>query len=53
MIMKGYHNLPDETAAALTADGYFKTGDLGKLDADGFLYITGRKKDLIIEQQPN
>ena len=48
MVMKGYHNLPNETAAALTADGYFKTGDLGKIDADGFLYITGRKKDLII-----
>lgn len=48
MIMQGYHNLPNETAAALTADGYFKTGDLGKFDADGFLYITGRKKDLII-----
>jgi long-chain acyl-CoA synthetase len=48
MVMKGYHNLPAETAAALTPDGYFKTGDLGKLDADGFMYITGRKKDLII-----
>ena len=48
MVMKGYHKLPNETAAALTADGYFKTGDLGKLDADGFLFITGRKKDLII-----
>jgi long-chain acyl-CoA synthetase len=48
MIMKGYHHLPNETAAVLTADGYFKSGDLGKLDADGFLYITGRKKDLII-----
>jgi long-chain acyl-CoA synthetase len=48
MVMKGYHNLPDETAAVLTADGYLKTGDLGKMDADGFLYITGRKKDLII-----
>jgi long-chain acyl-CoA synthetase len=48
MVMKGYHKLPNETAAALTADGFFKTGDLGKVDADGFLYITGRKKDLII-----
>jgi long-chain acyl-CoA synthetase len=48
MVMKGYHNLPDETTEVLTADGYFKTGDLGKLDDDGFLFITGRKKDMII-----
>ena len=48
MIMKGYHNLPVETAAVLTPDGYFKTGDLGRFDSDGFLYITGRKKELII-----
>lgn len=48
MIMKGYFNLPDETAAAITADGFFKTGDLGRVDDQGFLYITGRKKDLII-----
>jgi long-chain acyl-CoA synthetase len=47
MIMKGYHNLPEETAAALTPDHFFKTGDLGKLDRDGFLYITGRKKEMI------
>ncbi len=47
MIMKGYYNLPAETAAAMN-DGYFKTGDLGKVDAHGYLYITGRKKDLII-----
>jgi long-chain acyl-CoA synthetase len=48
MVMKGYHNLPQETAAVLTSDGYFKTGDLGRFDSDGFLYITGRKKELII-----
>lgn len=48
MIMQGYHNLPNETFACLTPDGYFKTGDLGTLDADGFLTITGRKKEMII-----
>jgi long-chain acyl-CoA synthetase len=48
MIMKGYYNLPQETAAALTPDKFFKTGDLGMVDPDGFLHITGRKKDLII-----
>jgi long-chain acyl-CoA synthetase len=48
MVMKGYFNLPNDTSAALTADGYFKTGDLGKLDSDGFVFITGRKKEMII-----
>jgi long-chain acyl-CoA synthetase len=48
MIMQGYNNLPKETAEALTPDGYFKTGDLGKVDSEGFIHITGRKKDLII-----
>lgn len=48
MIMKGYHNLPKETGEALTADGYFRSGDIGHLDPDGYLYITGRKKELII-----
>lgn len=48
MIMKGYYKLPDETAAVLSADGFFRTGDLGKVDEDGYLYITGRLKDLII-----
>ena len=47
MVMKGYNNLPNETSQALTSDGYFKTGDLGKIDRDGFIFITGRKKDMI------
>jgi long-chain acyl-CoA synthetase len=45
-IFKGYWNRPDETRAAFV-DGWFKTGDIGQLDADGFLSITDRKKDLI------
>jgi long-chain acyl-CoA synthetase len=46
-VMRGYHNLPEETAAAFTADGFLRTGDIGELDADGFLKVTDRKKDLV------
>ena len=46
--MTGYYGKPDETAAALTADGWLRTGDLGMMDAQGYFRITGRLKEMII-----
>ena len=43
-----YFDAPEATAAAFTPDGWFRTGDLGRVDADGYVWITGRKKDLLI-----
>jgi len=47
-VFSGYWNMPEKTAAEFTADGFFRTGDLGRFSTDGYLSIVGRNKDLII-----
>jgi long-chain acyl-CoA synthetase len=47
-VMLGYHKNPDRTREVLTADGWFRTGDIGKLDVEGRLFLAGRKKNLVV-----
>jgi long-chain acyl-CoA synthetase len=52
-VMKGYWHMPEETAKSITPDGWFKSGDAGYLDADGYLYIHDRVKDMIVSGGEN
>ncbi|NSW87361.1 MAG: AMP-binding protein [Syntrophobacteraceae bacterium] len=52
-VMKGYYNMPEASAEAIDSDGWLRSGDLGILDADGYLSITGRYKDMIIRGGEN
>jgi acyl-CoA synthetase (AMP-forming)/AMP-acid ligase II len=47
-LMKGYHNKPDATKEAVTDDGWFRTGDIGRVDQDGYIFVEDRLKDMII-----
>ena len=50
MVMQGYYNMPQETAESFTSDGYLKTGDLGYMDSENYLYMTGRAKNTIVTE---
>jgi long-chain acyl-CoA synthetase len=52
-IMKGYWNMPDETAKSINAEGWFRSGDAGYVDADGYVYIHDRVKDMIVSGGEN
>ncbi len=47
-VMLGYYNEPDKTAEVLSSDGWFRTGDMGRIDADGYVWLTGRAKRTIV-----
>ncbi len=51
--MKGYYNMPEQTAACIDANGWLHSGDIGRMDAEGYYYITGRLKDIIIRGGEN
>ena len=50
IVMQGYYKNPEETAKVMTDDGYFLTGDVGYLDSENYLYLTGRQKSLIVTE---
>ncbi|MBW8825570.1 MAG: AMP-binding protein [Acidobacteria bacterium] len=53
IVMAGYWSDPDATAAVMTSDGWFRTGDLGHIDDDGYVYVTDRAKDVVIRGGEN